>query len=275
MLPTYIPVQKIEANNGIVYAYRRLGPARGIPLVLHMHVRASMGYWDPVFIRPLLVKRPVIMFDPPAVGQSSGGTQRTPSDINIMGADLNAFLDALSLEHIDLLGFSIGSMACQMATLARPERSATEADWQAAYTLTFFRDDDQGRAAAEAYFQRLRESEFNEHAAEGGLPTFNNVESFMIQLKSIKHWCAPGDRNKHSFYRLHELTMPVLVMTGDDDYLVPTPRSYELMHGIPNCLLVIWPRAGHASIWQYAKNYAAKVNEFLDSGMDNYAKPQL
>lgn len=43
-------------------------------------VRASMGYWDPVFIRPLAVKRPVIMFDPPAAGQSTGETERTPSD---------------------------------------------------------------------------------------------------------------------------------------------------------------------------------------------------
>ncbi|OLN96150.1 2-hydroxy-6-oxononadienedioate/2-hydroxy-6-oxononatrienedioate hydrolase [Colletotrichum chlorophyti] len=331
MVPTYIPVQKVEAANGIVYAYRRLGPAKGIPLVLHMHVRASMGYWDPVFIHPLMVKRPVIMFDPPAVGQSSGDTQRIPTDsrsapflflrprgmlkrfsaVKIMGDDLNAFLDALSLELIDLLGFSIGSMACQMATLAKPERvrrliligadpsgptpgdhfwprtepnldrflalqrSASEAEWQSAYTLTFFRNDEQGTAAAAAYFQRVRESEFNEHAVKGGLPTFNNVESFMIQLGSIKHWCAPGDKNKHSFYRLRELTMPVLVMTGDDDYLVPTPRSYELLHGIPNCLLVIWPHAGHASVWQYAENSAARVNEFLDSAMDNYSEPRL
>lgn len=38
MLPTFIPIQKVEAENGIIYAYRRLGPAEGIPLVLHMHV---------------------------------------------------------------------------------------------------------------------------------------------------------------------------------------------------------------------------------------------
>lgn len=38
MLPTYIPVQKIQAKNGISYAYRRLGPVEGIPLVMHMHV---------------------------------------------------------------------------------------------------------------------------------------------------------------------------------------------------------------------------------------------
>lgn len=39
-----------------------------------------MGYWDPAFIGPLVVERPVVMFDPPAVGQSSGDNRRTPSD---------------------------------------------------------------------------------------------------------------------------------------------------------------------------------------------------
>ncbi|KAK8010993.1 alpha/beta-hydrolase [Apiospora arundinis] len=311
VLPTYIPVQKVEAQNGITYAYRRLGPAHGIPLVMHMHVRASMGYWDPVFVRPLALKRPVIMFDPPAVGQSSGTTERVPSDIKDMGDDLNAFLDALTLDLIDLLGFSMGSMASQMATLAKPERvrrlilvgadpsgptlgdhfwprtdpdlnrfltlqrSATEEAWQRAYTLVFFRNDVQGEAAADAYFQRLRESEYNENAAEGRLPTFQDVEGFMVQLGAIKHWCAPKDRKLHSFYRMHELTMPVLVMTGDDDYVVPTPRSYELLHALPNCQLVIWPRAGHASIWQYAESNAARVNEFLDSDPENYSEPRL
>lgn len=228
-----------------------------------------------------------------------------------MGDDLNHFLDALSLEKVDLLGFSIGSMACQMATLSKPERvrrlvligadpsapipgehfwprtdpnldqflqlqkSASEAEWQNAYTLTFFRNDDQGRAAANAYFKRVRESEFNESATEGKLPVFNDVESFMIQLGCIKHWCTPGDKSKHSYYRLHEFTMPVLVMTGDDDYLVPTCRSYELMDGMPNCQLVIWPRAGHASVWQYAENNAARVNEFLDSDPEDHMNPRL
>lgn len=230
-----------------------------------------------------------------------------------MADDLIAFLDALALDHIDLLGFSIGSFAAQMATLANPRRirrliligsdpsapipgthfwprtdpnlerfialqkSASEADWQAAYTLTFFRNDNEGRLAADAYFDRLRQSEFNENAAEGGLPGFNNVESFMIQLGAIHHWSSPkepADRNKHSFYRMHELTMPVLVMTGDDDYLVPTPRSYELMHGIPNCHLVIWPRSGHASVWQYAEESAAVVNNFLEREEKKYDEPR-
>lgn len=38
---TYIPVQTVTAENGISYAYRRLGPLDGVPLVMHMHVSFS------------------------------------------------------------------------------------------------------------------------------------------------------------------------------------------------------------------------------------------
>lgn len=46
MSPIYIPARKVVAANGIVYAYRRLGPAKGIPLVLHMHVSYSALAFD-------------------------------------------------------------------------------------------------------------------------------------------------------------------------------------------------------------------------------------
>lgn len=228
-----------------------------------------------------------------------------------MGDDLNAFMDALSLDLVDLLGFSIGSFAAQMAVLARPERvrrlvlvgsepsvpipgqhfwprtevdsrysqrllaTPTEQEWEEAYTAVFFRDDAQGAAAAAAYFQRLRQSALNENAAKGRLPGLIDVAGFTQQFNSIGHWRTPGDKSKHSYYRMHEITMPTLVINGDDDYIVPTPRSYELLEGLPNCQLVIWPRSGHASIWQYAETTATRVNEFLDSNPDNFSEPRL
>lgn len=39
-----------------------------------------MGWWDPAFIHPLVVKRPVILYDTPGVGDSSGGNERLPAD---------------------------------------------------------------------------------------------------------------------------------------------------------------------------------------------------
>ncbi|KAK8090513.1 hypothetical protein PG994_000018 [Apiospora phragmitis] len=258
------------------------------------------------------------MFDPPAVGQSSGTTERIPSDSRFIQPTatygtpaVDELITVYSKGH-GPLGFLYGkhgspdgnsreARASETAgtNWSRPsgptprdhfwpstdpeldrflalQKSASEQDWQRAYSLVFFRNDAQGEAAAEAYFQRLRESEYNENASDGGrLPASQDVEGFILQLRAIKHWCAPKDKSLDSFYRMHELTMPVLVMTGDDDYVVPTPRSYELLHGLPNCQLFIWPRAGHASIWQYAESNAARVNKFLDSDPENYSEPRL
>lgn len=82
------------------------------------------------------------------------------------------------------------------------------------------------------------------------------------QLKCYAHWSThnPGD----SFDRLGELKMPVLVINGDDDLLIPTNRSWELLKGIDNAQLFIYPRAGHGFLWQYAKTVADDINKFLD-----------
>jgi pimeloyl-ACP methyl ester carboxylesterase len=231
-----------------------------------------------------------------------------------MSEDVNSFLDALSLDYIDFLGFSLGGQCGQLVALAKPERirrlilvgadpSAplpeheicprgepklerfsglltveTEEGWRNAYTLAFFRDDDQGRAAADAYFKRLLPSEFNDNAQDGKLPSFVDVPGFLRQIAAIKDWWEPREgepKPGRSFYRLKELKMPTLVMTGDDDYLVPQQRSWELMSQIDHTQLVIWPKAGHASIWQYAENFAVRINEFLDSDPTNYTEPRL
>jgi len=41
--------------NGLTIAYRRLGPAHGggIPLLMHIHYRANMDFWDPLLIDSL------------------------------------------------------------------------------------------------------------------------------------------------------------------------------------------------------------------------------
>jgi pimeloyl-ACP methyl ester carboxylesterase len=58
--------------------------------------------------------------------------------------------------------------------------------------------------------------------------------------------------------------MPVLVANGDNDALIPSSRSWELMTQIARAQLIIYPRAGHGFLWQYPELYAAHVNVFLD-----------
>src|SRR5439155_20914503 len=98
------PTQRVAAGNGIEYAYRDLGEADA-PLVLLQHFRGNLDNWDPELVQALAADRRVIAFDNAGVGATTG---TTPSTVEAMAHDAIAFLEALELERVDLLGFSIG-----------------------------------------------------------------------------------------------------------------------------------------------------------------------
>src|SRR5262245_48759818 len=98
------PTKIVAAANGVDYAYRELGDGEP-PLVLLQHFRGNLDYWDAPLIDALAARRRLVLFDNAGVGGSSG---TTPSTVAQMAQDAIAFLDAMSLEKVDLLGFSIG-----------------------------------------------------------------------------------------------------------------------------------------------------------------------
>src|SRR5215469_14793120 len=106
----------VAAENGINYAYRDFGEG-DVPLVLLQHFRGNLDNWDPALVDELAASRRVLTFDNTGVGATSG---RTPSTVEQMAVDAIAFLDALKLERIDLLGFSLGSFVAQEIALIRP-----------------------------------------------------------------------------------------------------------------------------------------------------------
>src|ERR1700733_11983283 len=110
------PNRTVSAANGIDYAYRQVGG--GTPtLVLLQHFRGNLDNWDPALVDALARDRRVVTFDNAGVGGSSG---TTPNTITQMARDAIAFLDALKLGPVDLLGFSIGSFVPQEIALIRP-----------------------------------------------------------------------------------------------------------------------------------------------------------
>src|SRR2546421_4415941 len=108
--------QMVSAANGVDYAFRELGDG-AVPLVLLQHFRGNLDYWDPALIDALAARRRVIMFDNAGVGSSSGAT---PSSVTQMARDAIAFLAAIELDQVDILGFSLGSFVAQEITLIRP-----------------------------------------------------------------------------------------------------------------------------------------------------------
>jgi pimeloyl-ACP methyl ester carboxylesterase len=120
MKPSYsvLPNGAVQAANGISYAYRDTGGHEGaVPLVLLQHFRGNLDNWDPALIDALAESRRVITFDNVGVGGSTG---TTPDTIEQMARDAIAFIGALGLSQVDVLGFSVGSFVAQELTLRRP-----------------------------------------------------------------------------------------------------------------------------------------------------------
>src|SRR5229473_1968612 len=111
-----VPTRFVEAN-GIRFAHRRFGKTGGVPLVFNLHYLGTMDYWDPAVTDGLARDREVILFNNAGVSSSSG---EVPTTFERMGANAVAFIRALGLNKVDVLGFSIGGMVAQEITLQAP-----------------------------------------------------------------------------------------------------------------------------------------------------------
>src|SRR3954467_7181006 len=112
-----VPTRTIDVG-GVPFAYRELGPAKGVPVVFLHHLMAVLDDWDPRVIDGIAAHRRVIAFDNRGIGRSGG---KVPTNIDAMGSDAIAFIRAMGLEQVDLLGFSLGGGVAQMVLLQAPE----------------------------------------------------------------------------------------------------------------------------------------------------------
>jgi pimeloyl-ACP methyl ester carboxylesterase len=110
--PTQFVETKLEK-----YAYRRFGSGPGLPLLFLQHFTGTLDNWDPAVTDPLASGREVILFESAGLGRSTG---EVPASIPGMAAHALAFLDALGLTQVDILGYSLGGMVAQEIVLERP-----------------------------------------------------------------------------------------------------------------------------------------------------------
>src|ERR1700689_1868941 len=110
--PTQFIQTKLEK-----YAYRRFGKGQGLPLLCLQHFTGTLDNWDPAVTDPLALGREVILFESAGLGRSTG---KVPENMAGMAAHALAFVDALGLERLDILGYSLGGMVAQQVALERP-----------------------------------------------------------------------------------------------------------------------------------------------------------
>jgi pimeloyl-ACP methyl ester carboxylesterase len=291
-----VPNRTIDVG-GVPFAYRELGPTENapgqkapgqndpgqnapgedVPVVFLHHLMAVLDDWDPRIIDGIAARRRVIAFDNRGVGASGGSV---PDTVEEMGRDAVAFIRAMGLEKVDLLGFSLGGGVAQMVALQAPElvrrmilagtgprggggieevtKVVVAAYLKAALTLKdartflFFPRDAEGKRAAKDYLARLKERTRNR---DQGI----SLQARRAQLKAIRAagLNAPDD--------LSVITQPVFVANGDHDLMVASSLSADLAGRIPNARLKIYPNSGHGGVFQHHRKFVPEVLEFLDA----------
>ena len=71
---------------------------------------------------------------------------------------------------------------------------------------------------------------------------------------------ASGAARDPGHAHLTGLTLPVLVVNGRDDIVVPTINSYILQQFLPDAELILYPDANHGAHFQYPELFARRAH---------------
>jgi pimeloyl-ACP methyl ester carboxylesterase len=247
----------------------------GAPLVLVPGFGAGMWIWYKQI--PALAERfRVVSFDPRGVARSGDGGVGELST-RLLADDVAALLDALGLRDAHILGGSFGGFVAQEFALAypartrglilcctsfggpghRPPRPATlEA---IASTKGLNTQDRVRRNLLLAFSPRFAEESPGEVERVVRLRDENHVPErvYLQQLQAAVSFDARP--------RVAHIRAPTLVITGDEDAVVPHENSVNLAALIPGARLRVVAGGSHAFFIERAEEFNRAVADFVES----------
>jgi pimeloyl-ACP methyl ester carboxylesterase len=269
------PTHYVEGH-GIRFAYRRLGPSTGTPLILLQHFSGNIDAWDPAVVNALAADRPVIAFDNAGVGLSTG---QTPDNVATMARDAVDFINVLGLSEVDLLGFSLGGCVAQqivaehgrlvrklilVGTAPKGGEEHLLAVLQEAFSQTgapdprlplFFTKSFASRSSGLAFLKRTQVRKNDRDIDNGSAVTDP-------QAKALITWCATPDPD-HAILRA--IRQPTLVVSGSHDTMLPANNAYAMFKELSNAQLVLYPDSGHGALFQHHATFVSHVQTFLEA----------
>jgi pimeloyl-ACP methyl ester carboxylesterase len=270
--------RRVTADNAIEYAYRDTGDS-AVALVLLQHFRGNLDNWDPALVDALAAERRVITFDNVGVAATTG---RTPNTVEAMANDAIAFIEAMNLERIDLLGFSIGSFVAQEIALIRPDLlrrvvlassaprgAAGMHGWAPEVIGAVGAPETSPQGYLDVFFAPTATSREAGRQAAGrifGGRTTDRDEPTTWQTRQAQYdaVCAWGIPNHSLLQRVAAIELPVFVANGDSDPMILPRYSYLLAGLLPDARLTIYPDSAHGFLFQHHNPFAADVHAFLE-----------
>jgi len=264
-----MPMQKA---NGIEIYYEIHG--KGEPLILIMGLRRNIEWWYRQV--PDLSKHfKVLVFDNRGAGRSD--KPKMDYSIRLFADDTTGLIESLSIKKAHILGLSMGGyiaqelainyphivksliLACtgpggERAVLMSPERLKKFTANEGLSPEQILKKD------MDIYFSDRFIQEFPKKIKEFieiSLRYYQPPDAFLRQY----HACLMHD----TVNRLKRITVPTLIMSGDDDPLVPPKNSQILKELIPHAELIFFPGKRHCFFIEEAERFNQTVISFLKS----------
>ncbi len=247
----------------------------GPPLLLLNGIGLDLSAWGPL-VQELCVERQLVILETRGSGLS--GPPPEPCTTARLAADALALLDHLSLDSVDVLGFSLGGLVAQELAILAPDRIRS-----LVLVSTAARLPGRTRRVLDAWRRLLfagveadafRREQFawvfgsatleNDALIDGALATLADAPApsargFAAQADA----CLAHDTRE----RASRIDTPTLVLAGEDDVLLPAAAAETLAGLLPRGRFERHP-GGHAFLTESTRVVAASVLRFLSSASD-------
>ncbi len=257
--------KSVQLYTGVKMNYRVQGNPNGMPVIFIPGYSDSIQTWS-LNWQTLPAKWRVYMIDQRGHGDSS----KPPSWYaqSNFGADLVAFMDAMGLQKVALVGHSMGSFVAHKVAATYPNRvshlvligSATTAvghvpgielrDFM--YSLTEVDPD------FVEYFQR---STFYKPVPESYIQGMI-AASMKVPLHVWQEAMAGLVAEDHTA-NLKYIKAKTLILFGDQDSLFNLQHQYDLKAAIPGSVLKVYPGVGHGLHAEIPQQFKQDLLKFL------------